>query len=70
MVRPNKLIELINHTVEELPYDKQQEVYDFASYLRSKAKGIKAQSNSNFSNMIDILEGPSDLATNHDEIYD
>jgi len=70
MVPPDKLIQLINHTVEDLPYDKQQEVYDFAVYLKTKAKNVVTQNTSTLGNMIGILEGPPDLASNHDEIYD
>lgn len=70
MVPPAKLIQLINHTVEDLPYDKQQEVYDFAAYLKSKAKNAVTKNTSTLDNMIGILEGPPDLAANHDEIYD
>ena len=70
MVPPDELIQLINHTVEDLPYDKQQEVYDFAVYLKTKAKNVVTQNTSTLGNMIGILEGPPDLASNHDEIYD
>ena len=70
MVPPHKLLELIQHTVEKLPYDKQQEVYDFASYLKNKTKVDKIQTNSRFDSMIGIIDGPSDLASNHDEIYE
>ena len=70
MVPPAKLIELINNTVENLPYDKQQEVYDFATYLKSKTKKAVSKNPSTLGKMIGVLEGPSDLASNHDEIYD
>ena len=70
MVPPDKLTQLINHTVEDLPYDKKQEVYDFAVYLKSKTKNSVTHNISTLGNMIGILEGPPDLASNHDEIYD
>ena len=70
MIPPRKLAELIRYTVEELPYDKQQEVYDFATYLKNKAKNTEPKSGSGFQSMIGMLDGPSDLASNHDEIYD
>ncbi|MBD3422067.1 MAG: DUF2281 domain-containing protein [Chitinivibrionales bacterium] len=69
MVAPQELPERIRHTVEELPYEKQQEVFDFAEYLRNKVKNQNTGKNS-LADLIGIIEGPEDLSSNHDEIYD
>jgi hypothetical protein len=71
MIPAKKLSERITHTVKELPYEKQQEVYDFAAFLKSKAKSEDHEgSQSSLNDLIGIIDGPADLASKHDEIYD
>jgi hypothetical protein len=69
MVPPQELADKIRHTVEKLPYEKQQEVYDFAEYLKTKVKN-QAPGDASLTGLIGILEGPEDLSSKHDEIYD
>jgi hypothetical protein len=69
MVPANELSQRIKSTVEELPYEKQQEVYDFAEYLKNKVK-CHAPRNASLADLVGILEGPEDLSIKHDEIYD
>lgn len=69
MVPPDELSDRIKHTVEELPYEKQQEVYDFAEYLRSRTKSA-ARKQSALADLIGCFEGPEDMAATHDSIYE
>jgi hypothetical protein len=69
MAAPQELPDRIKRSVEDLPYDKQQEVYDFAEYLKTKWRS-KAPKDASLADLIGIMEGPSDLSANHDEIYD
>lgn len=69
MEQAEKLPHLISETLERLPYEKQLEVYDSAAYLRSRIEEGK-DVQSNLGTLTGILEGPSDLASGHDDIYD
>jgi hypothetical protein len=69
MVPSSEIAQRIKSAVEELPYEKQQEVYDFAKYLKNKVKRL-APRNASLTDLVGILEGPEDLSNNHDEIYD
>ena len=69
MVPPQELPDRIKHTVEELPYEKQQEVYDFVEYLKTKVR-TQAPRDASLADLIGVLEGPEDLSSKHDEIYD
>lgn len=71
MIPVKKLAEQINHTVKVLSYEKQQEVYDFAAFLKSKIENENRENpRSSLNDLISIIDGPSDLASKHDEIYD
>ena len=69
MVPSHEIAQRIKSTVEQLPYEKQQEVYDFAEYLKNKVKH-RAPRNASLAELVGILEGPEDLSSKHDEIYD
>ncbi|HAJ79021.1 MAG TPA: hypothetical protein DCO75_04555 [Fibrobacteres bacterium] len=71
MITAKKLTEQITHTVKELPYEKQQEVYDFAAFLKNKteSKGNEGPQSS-LNDLVGIIDGSADLASKHDEIYD
>jgi len=71
MVAPQRIKELINHAVNELPYDKQVEIYDFVNYLKEKFKVTAGKKKKGaLENLIGVIEGPKDLGSKHDEIYD
>ena len=71
MLPAKKITERIAHTINELPHDKQQEVYDFVAFLKSKTtKGAPAKSRSSLDQLVGIINGPADLASKHDENYD
>jgi hypothetical protein len=38
MSASHSLADRIKHAAEELPYEKQKEIYDFAEYLKEKSK--------------------------------
>lgn len=63
------LAERIRRTAEELPHEKQQEVYDFAAYLKSRSRARRS-SGSSLREIVGSVEGPRELAANHDRIYD
>jgi hypothetical protein len=69
MSSASNLAERIAHTVQQLPYEKQAEVFDFAEYLRCR-KSVHGPEKKGMSEMIGIIDGPADLSANHDEIYD
>lgn len=62
------LPDMILSTVKELPEDKQQEVYDFASFLKKQRPVAKG--GASFDDLVGVLEGPADLSSKHDEIYE
>jgi hypothetical protein len=68
MLPAEKLTEEISHTVMDLPPDQQREVYDFASFLKSKTKTVTMRSSP--ADLVGVIDGPADLAQKHDEIYD
>ncbi len=68
MTFSDELTDKIKRTLEELPYEKQREVYDFAEYLRSKVKR-KNTTGKSLTDLIGLYEGPEDMAANHDAIY-
>jgi hypothetical protein len=71
MISAKKISERITHTVNALPYEKQREVYDFILFLKNKDKtSYHETSKSSLNDLIGIIDGPSDLASKHDEIYD
>jgi hypothetical protein len=57
MIAPNNLSQRIKDTVDELPYEKQQEVYDFVEYLKNKVKR-QAPRNASLADLIGIIDGP------------
>lgn len=59
----------IKHTAEVLPHEKQQQIFDFAEYLKKKNKAVQSDGSS-LLKIVGTLEGPADMAANHDEIYD
>jgi len=63
------LPDMILVAVKDLPQDKQQEVYDFASFLK-KQNGTVSRGSASFDDLVGILEGPSDLSAKHNEIYE
>jgi len=65
----NEIIRKISRAVEELPSEKQLEVFDFAQYLKTRVKR-QAGGNGTFADLVGIIDGPADLAVNHDEQYD
>ena len=65
----HKLAEQIKHTVEELPYEKQQQIYDFAEYLKKKNNNARSDGSS-LLKMVGTIKGPVDMAANHDAVYD
>ena len=65
----HNLAERIKHTAEELPYEKQQQIYDFAEYLKSRTKSTRPDG-STLLKIVGTMSGPKDLAANHDQIYD
>lgn len=69
MAFSDELTDKIKRTVEELPYEKQREVYDFAEYLRSKVKR-KTTTGRSLADLVGIIEGPENMAATHDSIYD
>ncbi len=62
------LPDMILSAVKELPEDKQQEVYDFASFLKKQTATGKGSAS--FDDLIGVLDGPADLSAKHDEIYE
>lgn len=64
----NNYSELIQNIVQELPSEKQQEVYDFAVFIKNQQKSNGTESS--FDDLIGSIEGPSDLSSKHDQIYD
>jgi hypothetical protein len=71
MIPAKKISERITHTVNALPYSKQQEVYDFALFLKRKDKiNYHEEPKSSLNDLVGIIDGPADLASKHDEIYD
>jgi hypothetical protein len=71
MLPANKITEQITHTVKVLSYEKQQEVYDFAAFLKNKTENRNhGNHQSSLKDLIGIIHGPADLASKHDEIYD
>jgi hypothetical protein len=65
----HNLSDLILDTVKELPHEKQQEVFDFAVFLREQNGNLK-KGTASFEDLVGVLEGPADLSAKHDEIYD
>ena len=65
----HNLSDLILDTVKDLPQEKQQEVFDFAVFLK-KQKSIIKKGNSSFNDLVGVLDGPADLSSKHDEIYE
>jgi hypothetical protein len=71
MLPAKKLTEQITHTVKELSYEKQQEVYDFAAFLKNKTENDSLGNHqASLMDLIGIIDGPTDLASKHDEIYE
>lgn len=72
MIPAKKLTEKITHTVKVLSYEKQQEVYDFAAFLKSRTENEDREilPQASLKDLVDIIDGPTDLASKHDEIYD
>jgi hypothetical protein len=66
MLPAKKLTEELAHTVMDLPPDQQREVYDFAAFLKSRAKTTVLRSSP--VDLVGIIDGPADLAQKHDEI--
>jgi hypothetical protein len=62
---PAKIVD----TLKDLSPDKQQEVFDFANFLKQQ-RLAPADPASSIEDIIGILEGPADLSSKHDEIYD
>lgn len=65
----NNISDLILDTVKELPQEKQQEVFDFAVFLK-KQNGTFKKNTANLDDLVGVLEGPADLSAKHDEIYE
>lgn len=65
----HNISDLILDAVKELPQEKQQEVFDFAVFLK-KQNGIFRKGNTSFDDLVGVLEGPADLSTKHGEIYE
>lgn len=65
----NNLSDLILNTLKELPQDKQQEVFDFAVFLKTQ-NGIPKKGNASFDDLVGVLDGPADLSAKHDEVYE
>ncbi|MDD5673953.1 MAG: DUF2281 domain-containing protein [Chitinivibrionales bacterium] len=71
MLPAKKMTEEITHTVKKLPYEKQQEVYDFVAFLKSKTMlETSIKTRNSLDELVGIIDGPADLASRHDEIYD
>ena len=70
MANSTAITEKISEGVQSLPYEKQVEVYDFVEYLKNKRRRQGGDEKSSLTDLIGIVEGPEDLAKNHDEIYD
>ncbi|OGS35661.1 MAG: hypothetical protein A2293_01570 [Elusimicrobia bacterium RIFOXYB2_FULL_49_7] len=65
----NNYSSLILDTVEDLSPEKQQEVYDFANFLKLQ-RITPADPSSSLEDIIGLFEGPANLSSKHDEIYD
>jgi hypothetical protein len=71
MLPAKKIIDRISHDINELPYEKQREVYDFVAFLKSKTTTeTPVKSQSSLDELVGVFDGPADLASKHDEIYD
>lgn len=69
MSHPLRISDEIRSKIDELPLEKQVEVYDFVEFLRHRTSGAIEQRTSQQDSMVGVIEGPADLASGHDEIY-
>ena len=68
MLPAEKLSEEISHTIMDMPPDQQREVYDFVAFLKSKTKPITKLTSP--ADLVGVIDGPANLAQEHDEIYE
>ena len=52
----------------DMPPDQQREVYDFVAFLKSRTKTTIKQSS--LADLVGVIDGPANLAQEHDEIYE
>ena len=65
----NNYSSMILDTVKDLPPEKQQEVYDFANFLKLQ-RLAPSDATSSIEDIVGLFEGPADLSSKHDEVYD